>query len=132
MEIAIEAREVDQPGILYARGFLALGLPVKRVVLVAYPRTAASLDGLYVWEEAHDEKAQAMVEQVLARTQERKALAELVRQGHLTLDQVPTEASDDECFFCPFYRPQSARDNGPGCPGPRAKTALTIDRKSVV
>ena len=27
-----------------------LGLPVRRVVLAAYPRTSASLDGLYVWE----------------------------------------------------------------------------------
>jgi hypothetical protein len=32
--------------LLYAEGYRRLGLPVRRVALLAYPRTAASLDGL--------------------------------------------------------------------------------------
>lgn len=111
---------------LYARGFKALGLPVKRVVLVAYPRTASSLDGLYVWEEEHDEKAEALVDAVLTRTQTRKDMAELVKRGLLTIEQVPTAPDADECFFCDFYRPEAARDGGPGCPGSRAKSETAI------
>jgi hypothetical protein len=38
--------------LLYGLGYALMGLPVKRVVLAAYPRTAATLDGLYVWETA--------------------------------------------------------------------------------
>lgn len=34
--------------LLYGAGYRALGLPVKRVVLAAYPRTAASLDSMFV------------------------------------------------------------------------------------
>jgi hypothetical protein len=36
--------------LLYGLGYRRSGLPVRRVAVAAYPATAASLDGLYVWE----------------------------------------------------------------------------------
>jgi hypothetical protein len=110
--------------LLYGLGYLLLGLPVRRVVLAAYPRTAASLDGLYVWERALTgedgqllpDNAQLITE-VFADTKRRQDYALQLHDGRLTLDQIPLTPDSDECFFCPFYRPQSARDGGPGCPG---------------
>lgn len=110
--------------LLYGLGYLLLGLPVRRVVLAAYPRTAASLDGLYVWERALTstdgqllpENAQ-LIQEVFAQTAIRQDYAQLLHAGRLTLDQIPMTPDSDECYFCPFYRPQSARDGGAGCPG---------------
>lgn len=107
--------------LLYGLGFRKLGLPVKRVVLVAYPRTASTLDGIYVWDMPFDDDAERFVTQVLEQTELRKDMADLVRRGLLTIEQIWTSPNDDDCYFCPFYRPQSARDGQPGCPGPRAR-----------
>jgi hypothetical protein len=104
--------------LLYGKGYRVLGLPVERVALAAYPRTAASLDGLYVWERATGEQDDALIEAVFAVTDRRKAMAEEVLSGRRQLSTVATAPDDDECFFCDFYRPQAARDGGPGCPGP--------------
>jgi hypothetical protein len=105
--------------LLYGKGWRNLGLPVRRVALVAYPRTAASLDGLYVWERATGPQDDPLLEEVFRLTEKRRAMAEEIRSGSKTLTDIPSSPDDDECFFCPFYRPQSARDGGPGCPGPR-------------
>lgn len=104
--------------VLYAKGYRNLGLPVTRVALAAYPRTAASLDGLYVWERPTGPQDDALIEEVFRLTDRRKAMAEKVSSELLSITDIPTAPDDDECFFCPFYRPQSKRDNGPGCPGP--------------
>lgn len=103
--------------LLYGRGYRNLGLPVRRVVLAAYPRTASTLDGLYVWERPYTPADDELIEQVFARTAVRAALAEEVTEGRLDLMQVPATPTDDACVFCPLYRPQTARDGGPGCPG---------------
>ena len=105
--------------LLYGKGYRVLGLPVKRVALAAYPRTAASLDGLYVWERATGEQDDVLIDEVFKLTDRRKAMAEEIASGHKQLSDIASTPDDDECFFCPFYRPQSARDHGPGCPGPR-------------
>lgn len=112
--------------LLYGLGYRDLGLPVRRVVLAAYPRTAASLDGLYVWEHGFADEAgnvlpdvAELLQTVFAETAVRRELADQVVAGVRRLDEVATAPDDDECYFCPFYRPQSARDGGPGCPGPR-------------
>jgi hypothetical protein len=105
--------------LLYGKGYRVLGLPVRRVALAAYPRTAASLDGLYVWERATGPQDDELIEEVFRLTQRRKAMAEEITRGLKTLTDIPNTSDDYECFFCPFYRPQSAHDNGPGCPGPR-------------
>lgn len=104
--------------LLYGKGYRVLGLPVTRVALAAYPRAAASLDGLYVWERATGPQDDALIDEVFRLTDRRKAMAEEVRSGLTTITDISTAPDDDECFFCPFYRPQSKRDNGPGCPGP--------------
>lgn len=105
--------------LLYGKGYRVLGLPVRRIAIAAYPRTAASLDGLYVWERATGEQDDPLIEEVFKLTDRRKLMAENVLSGHTPISAIATAPDDDECYFCPFYRPQSARDNGPGCPGPR-------------
>ena len=106
--------------LLYGKGYRLLGLPVRRVVLAAYPRTSHTLDGLYVWERAARDDDDAVIDEIFKLTWQRKLLANEVKNGR-PLNTVPATPSDDECYFCPFYRPQSAHDNGPGCPGNRER-----------
>jgi hypothetical protein len=103
--------------VLYGKGYRVLGLPVTRVVLAAYPRTAATLDGLYVWERATGPEDDLLIEEIFRLTARRKQAAERVVNGLTSITDIPTAPDDDECFFCPFYRPQSKHDGGPGCPG---------------
>lgn len=86
--------------ILYGMGYRALGLPVKRVVLAGLPRTAATLDGMYIWEHVLTADDEAMARWVLERTQVRKLLADEVLAGRMTLMQVPATPDDTECYFC--------------------------------
>jgi hypothetical protein len=124
VELTTPMRKYIVQLVLYGLGYLALGLPVRRVVLAAYPRTAPSLDGLYVWERALTgddgqllpENAQ-LIQEVFAQTAVRQDYARLLHSGRISLHQIPLTPDDSECYFCPFYRPQSARDGGPGCPG---------------
>lgn len=103
--------------LLYGRGFAALGLPVRRVVLLAWPRTASSLDGLYVWEHEITPEDERFLDEVIApELAYRKQWAAALITGAAQLSDVPAD-TEDECHFCPFYRPQTARDGGPGCPG---------------
>lgn len=124
--------------LLYGIGYLRLGLPVRRVVLAAYPRTAASLDGLYVWERAltHGDgptphagmdsllpDVVELIAEVFTQTEARQEYAEQITAGRIRLLDVPASPSSEECYFCPFYRPQAARDGGAGCPGNATVTA---------
>jgi hypothetical protein len=102
--------------LLYARGYRKLGLPVQRVALIAYPRTAASLDGLYVWERPYTPVDDELLDQVAEQLEYRKRWAAAVITGAADIVDVPMD-THDECIFCPIFRPQSARDGGPGCPG---------------
>jgi hypothetical protein len=110
--------------LLYGLGYLLLGLPVRRVAVAAYPATASSLDGLYVWDRAFagqdgqllEDNAQ-LIEEVFADTARRQDYARQLHDQRISLLNVPSSPDSDSCFFCPFYRPQSARDGGPGCPG---------------
>ncbi|MEV6413876.1 hypothetical protein [Kribbella sp. NPDC051718] len=104
--------------LLYGQGYRNLGLPVNRVALAAYPRTAASLDGLYVWERQYTPADDELLQVVFDQTAHRRQYAEQIVAGRMDLMQVPAAADSDECFFCPFYRPQAARDGQYGCPGP--------------
>jgi hypothetical protein len=103
--------------LLYRRGFQFLGLPVDKIVLLAWPRTKSSLDELYVWSHVPTQADEDLVDQVLKTTGDRQQLAELVKAGHLDLMDITPVPSDDACHFCPFYRPQAAYDNRWGCPG---------------
>jgi hypothetical protein len=102
--------------LLYFLGCLNAGLPAKRIVLIAYPRTAATLDGLYVWEHIPGPEDAALLAEVLRDTELRKKLAREVLSRRMTLEQVPITPGED-CIWCDQFRPQAARDLGPGCPG---------------
>lgn len=104
--------------LLYMLGFQALGLPVSRIVLLAWPRTGSSLDGLYVWEHQVTDADYAFLENEIApELAYRKQWAAALIAGTAQLRDVPADTRD-ECHFCDFYRPQAARDGGSGCPGP--------------
>lgn len=103
--------------LLYARGYRLLGLPVRRVALAAYPVTAGSLDGLYVWDREYTPADDVLLEEVFAQTALRKQWAAAIITGTANLMDVPAAPDDGVCIFCPFYRPQAAHDGGLGCPG---------------
>jgi hypothetical protein len=104
---------------LYAHGYRLLGLPVHRVIIAAWPRTGSSVSGLYVWEETYDPaRDDALVAEALAVTDMRKVWARGIRDGAISLLDVPATPEDDVCIWCPFYRPQSAHNpDVRGCPG---------------
>lgn len=118
-------RKYERQLLLYGLGYLRKGFPVRRVGIIAYPRTGSSLDGVYVWERPFDADAVAKLAETFQDMERRKAIAaaiagsSLADNGRHEWAQVPMAPDDDECYFCPFYRPQAARDGGPGCPGPR-------------
>ncbi|HSV38718.1 MAG TPA: hypothetical protein VLI04_08160, partial [Nocardioidaceae bacterium] len=94
--------------LLYGLGYMRLGLPVRRVVLAAYPRTAASIDGLYVWElEVTTDgftllpEILAELEDTFAETTRRRALADRLLAQQIRIEDVPTIPDADECYFCP-------------------------------
>lgn len=116
--------------LLYGLGYIKLGLPVRRVALAAYPRTAASLDGLYVrdLEVTSDgytllPEPLAELEDTFTETTRRRGMADQLLAQQIRIEDVPIEPDGDTCFFCPFYRPQSARDGGPGCAGTTATSS---------
>lgn len=103
--------------LLYARGLAALGLPVHRVALVAWPRTRSTIDAMYVWEHTITDEDQAFLDDVIApELAYRKQWAAALVTGAAQLLDVPADTTD-HCEFCPVYRPASARDGLYGCPG---------------
>lgn len=102
--------------LLYAQGYRNFGIQVDRVVLAAWPRTAPTLDGMYCWERVWSPADDQLVASWLHRTELRRQVAEQVMARRIPIEAVPRKPGDD-CFYCPLYRPQSARDGGPGCPG---------------
>lgn len=104
--------------LLYRRGYQMLGLPVDRVVLIAWPRTKSFLDEMYIWEHVPTPEDELLVDEVLKNTAKRQQIAELVKAGLVNFMDVPATPSDDSCAFCPYYRPQAAYDpKAWGCPG---------------
>lgn len=103
--------------LLYMLGFQRLGLRVDRIVLLAWPRTASSLDGMYVWEHLVTDEDYAFLRDVIEpELRYRKQWAAALITGRAQLMDVPADPTDS-CHFCSWYRPQSARDGGVGCPG---------------
>jgi hypothetical protein len=86
--------------LLYGRGYRLLGLPVKRVVIAALPRTAATLDGMFCWDHPCTPDDDFVIDEVLRRTAVRQEIAEYVRAGGMSLNQVPATPDSDACFFC--------------------------------
>jgi hypothetical protein len=121
--------------LLYGLGYLNIGLPVTRVVLAAYPATASSLDAMYVWEHttSYDGADAELLAYVFEQTAYRRQWADWIlaaptqEQQMARLRDVPADTGEDrdtECYFCPFYRPQAARDATYGCPGPDGSKTL--------
>lgn len=108
---------------LYAHGFRLMGLPVRRVIIAAWPRTGSSLSGLYVWEQEYDPaRDDVLIAHALEVTKMRKVFAEGLVRGQIRLMDIPATPVDDVCIFCPFYRPQAAHEKSVGgCPGHAAK-----------
>lgn len=102
---------------LYARGYRNLGYRVDRIAIIGWPRTGSSLDGMYVWDHVLTPADDEQIDQLFARMAWRQDIAARIRAGQMYLNQVPAVPDEDDCYFCPFYRPQSAHDGGPGCPG---------------
>lgn len=106
--------------LLYARGFRRIGLPVKRVALLAFPATQASLSSTYCWERPYTPADDELLEKVFIETDYRRQWALALITGSASLMDVPSCGTDEECYFCPFYRPQARQDPaGGGCPGPK-------------
>jgi hypothetical protein len=86
--------------LLYARGYRNLGLPVERVAIAALPRTAATLDSMFVWDHVCTPEDDILVDEVLRRTEIRQWLGTEVKEGRMQLNQVPATPDGDTCFFC--------------------------------
>jgi hypothetical protein len=113
--------------LLYGLGCQLMGLPVKRVVICALPRTEATLDSLYVWDHpVWSEDDALLLAEVLRVNEIRKQIADQVLAGQIRIDEVPIVPDDSECFFCAQYRPQSADDGGIGCPGTKGNRDLIV------
>ena len=85
---------------LYGLGYRNQGLPVSHVMNVYLPRSGL-LSGIYVWRAPYDEQvaldALARRDRIAAET----ALAVLKSPNWPNL--IPAEASDKDCYFCPFH-----------------------------
>ena len=103
--------------LLYWLGCLIAGLDVRRIALVALPRTAPSLDQMYVWGCTPGPEEIALLQDVLRVTAVRRQIAAEILKGNMRLADVPITPDEQECWFCPQWRPQSFYDGGPGCPG---------------
>jgi hypothetical protein len=101
----------------YRRGYQLMGLRVDRIVIIGWPRTGSSVDGMYVWEHECTPEDDVKLDTLFARMQWRKQWAAAISAGNAKLSDVPAVPDSDTCYVCPFYRPQAARDGGPGCPG---------------
>lgn len=86
--------------LLYAKGYRLLGLPVKRVALIAYPATAGSLDGMYVWERVHTAADDELIAEVFRANDLRRLWAIRLLEGTATLHDVPAVPSHENCAFC--------------------------------
>lgn len=93
--------------LMYGLGYRLLGLPVDRVVIAACPATAASLDGMYIWERPYTPADDVLLEEVFQETKVRREWANKIIAGTATLNDVPSHPSDQNCFFCFAYRPDS-------------------------
>lgn len=106
--------------LLYRLGLLRAGLEVERIVLLAYPADKSRMDNLYVWEKTPDKSDDELIEQVWEWTEYRRGWAAAIISGQATLSDVPADPEDDQCFFCPFYRPGLAHASdmgGTACSG---------------
>lgn len=94
--------------LLYAVGYMHEGYRVDRVCLVSWPRTKSSLDDMYVWEHVITADDIALVVELIRKTEIREKLAKFVVSGELKWQDIPATPSDDDCQYCPLFRPDAA------------------------
>ena len=101
----------------YGYGYEALGMPVKKVALMFYPR-AGWLRDMYVWTADYDRSIAETALNRLYRIANTVVTLEVLKESHRweLVEATPT----DSCGFCPWYDP--GRDPGKGadatgCPG---------------
>lgn len=104
---------------LYGYGYERLGLDVRKVALVFYPR-AGRLSDTYVWTADYDrsvaEKALARVQNIASQVIE----LEILKEGHGHRWEQVDALPSDSCGFCPWYiadRDLEVGANATGCPG---------------
>lgn len=109
--------------LLYAVGYMHEGFDVQRICLVSWPRTHSTLDDMYVWEHVITAEDIALVVGLIEKTEIREQLAQLVAKGDVDLFEIPATPSDEDCQYCPFFRPDAAYNpKVRGCPGTAAGT----------
>lgn len=86
--------------LLYWLGCLNAGLPAERIVIIAYPRTAPSLDNMYVWEHIPGPADIDLLTEVLRVTALRREIAAEILKGGMRIEDVPITPDSDECYFC--------------------------------
>ena len=101
--------------LLYYLGIQALQLPAIRIALIALPRTEATLDHMYIWECQPGPDDIALLQEVLRVTAIRRQIAARILAGRMRIEDVPIKPDEEECYWCPFWRPQAFYDGGPGC-----------------
>jgi hypothetical protein len=80
------------------------------------------MDDMYVWEHVITAEDIALVVDLIEKTEIREKLAGLVVAGELGLFDLPATPSENDCQYCPFFRPDAAvNPNVRGCPGTAAK-----------
>ena len=112
------SRQYKAQVLLYAWGWRNAGFEVRRVAIASMPRTGRSLSGMYVWEKVITPEDDLFVAGILHEVEALRYVAQLVLSGRMPIAQV-RRVPGDECVWCPFYRPESARDGDyeHGCPG---------------
>jgi len=110
--------------LLYAVGYMHEGFEVQRVCLVSWPRTHSSLDDMFVWEHVITPEDMDLVVDLIEKTEIREQLAALMVKGEIGLFEIPATPSDEDCQWCPFFRPDAAYNPAiKGCPGTEALKA---------
>lgn len=101
----------------YGYGYEKLGMPVRKVALVFYPR-AGWLRDMYVWADTYDRSiAEAALKRLYGIAHTVVSL-DVLKQSH-RWEQVDATPSNS-CGFCPWYDPGRDLERGAddtGCPG---------------
>lgn len=93
--------------LLYARGYKRLGLPVRRVMLMLWPRTGSSLAGAYAYGIDLDADTEAETDDLLFNLiPVQQDYTRRLLKGEISFHDVPASPSSDNCFWCPFWRPE--------------------------
>jgi hypothetical protein len=104
--------------LLYAVGYMMLGLPVERIVLVSWPRTKSDLSDIFAWEKIITADDLRLVLEVLEKTEVRERLAKYIAAGEVSFWDIPATPSDEDCQYCIFFNPAALEDRtSKGCPG---------------